>query len=114
MKGIHGVEVYWDRDQLSTYRGKNSMFVVSPLREERKIVEHIFGIRMEDMRTVFVDKDARLVVVVKSVATYVGPAINQHHPFPEIPSHLRGHYGSRKSCSYDQVVKHGLLLLTEI
>ena len=82
------------------------MFIVAPFGEERQIVEYILRIGMEDVRAVFVNQNAGLIVMIVGVAADMGTPIHQHHALTEVASHLSGNHGSGKTCANNNVIKH--------
>ena len=52
------------------------MLVAAPLRELREVIKNLARVRVENVRAVFVDQDARLVVMVVGVARDVVAAVH--------------------------------------
>ena len=60
---------------------------------------------MEDVRTVLVDQDSVFVIVVIRVAADVRSLVDHQHLFPKLRSKPLRDHSSRKTRSYDQIVK---------
>src|SRR5687768_6318249 len=58
------------------------------------------------MRSVLVDQDARLVVVIVSVAADVRTLVDDQHFFAGHGRQALGEHGTGKSSTYHQVIKH--------
>src|ERR1700744_6715600 len=61
---------------------------------------------MKDMRTIFMDQESVLVVMIKSVAPDMIAFIYDQYFFSCALCQALGHYGARKACSHYQIIKH--------
>ena len=79
------------------------MLIPAPLGELRQVIEDVARVGVEDVRPVFVDEDARLVVVVVGVARDVVAAVHDEDFFVANARQALGQHAAGKTRSYDQV-----------
>ena len=87
-------------------RAQNSMFVVAPLRELRKVLEHVGRVRMEDMRSILMHKDSVIVVMIVSVAANVIATVADKDALVEFARQPLSDDAAGKSRANDEIVEH--------
>ena len=106
---IDGVQIDRNRHQLAVHRRAHPMLVGPPVGEPRQIPEHFRGIGVEDMRSILVDQNAVLVVIVEGVAADVRPLVADQHALAGMSGQTLGDGGAGKAGADDQVVEHDVL-----
>ena len=81
VEAIDGIQIDWDGDQLAIHAGQHFMLVLPPFGETGEVVEDLSRVRVKNMRTVFMNQNARVIVMIVSVAADVGPSIDQQDLF---------------------------------
>ncbi len=84
------------------------MFVGTPFRELREVIEDLLRVRVEDMRAVFVHQHAERIEVVVSVAGDVRTDIAKKHFFACTAREAFRHYTACVASADDQKVIHGV------
>jgi hypothetical protein len=93
-------------DELSIDACEDAMLVRAPLGESRQVFEDAFGVGMEDVRPVFVNKNACVVIAVIRIAADVVSLINNENARIELRGKPLGQYATCKSRANNELIKH--------
>ena len=108
IEAVDGIEVDRKRKQLAIHPRPHAMLVRSPLRKPTEVVKDLARVRVEDVRAVGMDENARRVVGVVGVAADVPAFVDHQHLSPRVGCQPFSHHGPSESSSDDQIVEHVL------
>ncbi len=77
------------------------MFVGTPSGELRKVLKHIPRVGMKDVRAVFMNQNAVIVIVVVGVPTDVVAPVNNQDFFTCLACQSFGNNAARETCTYN-------------
>ena len=104
VKLIERVAVDRHRDEPLTDVGQDPVLVGTPAGEARQVGQDIGGVRMENVRPVFMNEDARLVPMIVGVAADMWPLVDQQHTLAEPGREPLGENGAGEPRADDQIV----------
>ena len=103
---VDRVQIDRDWKQFAVDAGEHTILVRSPLRELRQILKDFAGIGVEEMRSVPMDEQAVLVMVIVRVPANVRPPIADHDPFSQDARQPFRDDASGKARPDHEIVKH--------
>ena len=104
---IHRVEVDRDRHQATVDERPHPVLVLPPPGEARQVAEHLVRVGVEDVRTVAVNQQSLMVILIVGVAADVIAAVDQQHAAVAFTGDPFGKNGAGVACPNDQIIESG-------
>jgi hypothetical protein len=82
------------------------MFVRTPFRELREVIEDLLRVRVKDVRAVFVHEHARFIRMIVGVAGYVRPAVDEQDFLARVPREAFSEHAPGVARANNQVIIH--------
>jgi hypothetical protein len=83
------------------------MLILAPLGESRQVLEDVARVGVKDMRPIFVDQDAVVVVLVVGVAADMRTLVDDQHLNTRPGGEPLGQDTTGEAGTNDQVIEHG-------
>src|SRR5205823_6174298 len=98
---IDGVQIDRNGDKLAIDTGQDFVLVLAPFRKTTEIIENFASICVENVRTVFMDQDARVVILIECVPGNMRPAVHEQHLFTRAAGETLRQNRAGETCSND-------------
>src|SRR6185437_11035023 len=83
----------------------HAMLIRTPFREPREVLEHLFRVRVENVRAILMDQNAGIIHPVIRIASDMRSAVYQEHAFARAGSKTLRQNRARITCSHDRHVE---------
>src|SRR5215207_10051737 len=114
VNGVDRIAVDGNRDQLAINHRTHPVLIRVPLREPGKISENSLRVGMENMWSVLVDENSRIIIAVISVSTDVIALVYQKNRITPLRRETLRQHTAGEARPNNQPVKHPVLLASLI